>query len=348
MVLGLLLTIATVILSAARRPTQFDEAAVAASKLMIASVESLAAHRRELRIPVDPFTDPEGSGLIGTDNSDLTTTIGELRAKQTSVNPAFAGLIVMWLKEAGVVAGDKVALSLTGSFPGLNIAALSACASMNVKPVIISSVGASSFGANIPGFSWLDMERHLHDQRLISYRSQYASLGGIVDTEGGLDGEGYAIGERAIALHGAQYLREGGVPTVEDDMERRWSLYMAGGRPKAYINVGGGVTALGWVEESAVIGNGLLRWVPEVADSRRGLLFRMHEAGVPVIHLLNIKRLASASGLPVGPSKLELSAARTTKPLVHAAWLGGVLGVWLFVSALALPRSPQAKSNGPE
>lgn len=346
--LGLLLAASTVVLSLARRPMRFDETAMAASRLMIASVESLAGHRRDLRIPVDPYTDPAGSGLIGADDSDLTTTIGELRAKQTSMNPAFAGLIVMWLKEAGVVAGDRVALSLTGSFPGLNIAALSACAAMSVEPVIISSVGASSFGANIPGFSWLDMERHLHERRLIPRLSQYASLGGIVNTEGGLDGEGYAIGESAIAMHGAEYLREGGVPTVKVDMERRWSLYTAGGKPKAYINVGGGVTALGWVEESATIGNGLLRRVPNIADERRGLLFRMHEAGVPVIHLLNIKSLAAANDIPVGPAKLELSAERTTEPLAHAAWLGGVLGGWLFVCALVLPRSQRGRSRGRE
>jgi hypothetical protein len=49
----------------------------------------------------------------------------------------------------------------------------------------------------------------------------------------------------------------------------------------------------------------------------------MHEAGVPVIHLLNIKSLAAANDIPVGPAKLELSAERTTEPLAHAAWLGG-------------------------
>jgi hypothetical protein len=130
-------------------------------------------------------------------------------------------------------------------------------------------------------------------------------------------------------------------------MERRWSLYTAGGKPKAYINVGGGVTALGWVEESATIGNGLLRRVPNIADERRGLLFRMHEAGVPVIHLLNIKKSCSGQRHSCRPAKLELSAERTTEPLAHAAWLGGVLGGWLFVCALVLPRSQRGKITWP-
>ncbi|MBK6335610.1 MAG: poly-gamma-glutamate system protein [Betaproteobacteria bacterium] len=88
-------------------------------------------------IAIDPTTDPSQSGLIGIDYSDLTTTLGDLRAKQLSVQPAFAALIVTWLKDAGVRRGDRVALSLTGSFPGLNIAALSACEAMGLEALVI-------------------------------------------------------------------------------------------------------------------------------------------------------------------------------------------------------------------
>ena len=45
--------------------------------------------------------------------------------------------------------------------PGANIAVLSAAQAMKVIPVIISSVGASQWGANQLDFTWLDMESAL-------------------------------------------------------------------------------------------------------------------------------------------------------------------------------------------
>ena len=300
-VVGMVLTVAVL-----RRPVEFESEAVRASRIMTDALKALAAHRRTLDIAIDPTTDPSQSGLIGIDYSDLTTTLGDLRAKQLSVQPAFAALIVTWLKDAGVRRGDRVALSLTGSFPGLNIAALSACEAMGLEALVISSIGASSYGANIPGFTWLDMERYLVAQGLVRSRTRYASLGGIVDTEGGLDGQGYVLAERAIDQHGASYLRERGVAGVVHDIERRWGIYSAGGLPKAFINVGGGVTALGWAPEAALLDDGLLRRAPVLRSAERGLIFRMLEAGVPVIHLINIERLVARNHLSRDPMMGEV------------------------------------------
>ena len=52
---------------------------------------------------------------------------------------------------------------MTGSFPGANIAVLSACKAMDIYPVIISSVGASSWGANNINQSWIDIENKLNE-----------------------------------------------------------------------------------------------------------------------------------------------------------------------------------------
>ena len=81
------------------------------------------------------------------------------------------------------------------------------------------------------------------------------------------------------------------------DIERRWGIYSAGGLPKAFINVGGGVTALGWAPEAALLDDGLLRRAPVLRSAERGLIFRMLEAGVPVIHLINIERLVARNHL---------------------------------------------------
>ena len=257
--------------------------------------------RQELGIPLDPAVDPNASGLIGLDYSDLTTTQGSLAAKRTSCNPAFAGILVRLLREAGVKEGDRVAVSLTGSFPAMNLAVLSACSAMKLKPYIISSVGASTFGANIPGFSWLDMEKRLYDRGVFPFLSMAVSLGGVVETGGGIDGTGLEIGAEAVKKHGSPFLEEGDWHDVERSTLARKALFDRDGPPACYVNVGGGLTALGWVPESVRLDNGLLQDVPIVRDPARGLIFRYAEEGVPVIHLLNIERLARRYALPVDP-----------------------------------------------
>lgn len=313
-------------------PEEQDYTARNATSRMVDGLGMLARLRSASGIPLDSQLDPTGSGLIGVEDSDLTTTLGDLRAKQLSTRPEFAGLIVHWLRRAGVHPGDRVALTLTGSFPGLNLAAMSACAALQLQPIIISSVGSSSYGANIPGFTWLDMERHLYDRGVLPWRSGHVSLGGIIDTEGGLDGQGLDLGRRAIAAHGAAFLDEGGAPRVQVDIERRWKLYTAEGLPRAYINVGGAVTALGWVPEAALLGNGLIGRAPSVRSELRGLIFRMHEAGVPVIHLLNVERLAARHHVALSPSHVtESSTDRHATWKRHVLLLGAVLAVWSVV-----------------
>lgn len=332
------MAIASTLLSfALRQQVFFDDTALEASRNTLKSINSVATLRRDLEIPIDKAIDPANSGLIGIDNSDLTTTLGSLHAKQTSLNPRFSGLIVMWLKQAGVRSGDLVAVSFTGSFPALNLAVLNACKAMNLRPFIISSVGASSFGANIPGFTWLDIEKMLNDKGQIPWMSKYASLGGIVDTQGGIDGTGLAIGEAAITRHGAQFLHEDGQKTLIHDIDRRKALYFSEGRPKAFINVGGGITALGWIPEAALLDNGLLKRVPYSSSSQRGLIFRMHEAGVSVIHLLNIERLAAAHHFPISPVVLDIGAENPSfAKHEHLLVLSVVFLTWLILGAILL------------
>lgn len=339
LVLGAVLVFGTFVVYLLAPPVVFDKDARQAIRQMGAGLRELKTLRERLGIPLDQNLDPVLSGLIGVDYTDLTTTLGDLRAKQTSLNPAFAGLLVQWLKQAGVPQGGSVALSFSGSFPALNLAALCACEALNLQPLIISSVGASSYGANIPGFTWLDMEAWLFERGIIRSRTSLASLGGILDTGGGIDEQGIVLGEAAIAKHGAVYLREGTTNNVSADVERRMRLYCARGTPAAFINVGGNVTSLGWVREAALLDNGLLSRVGSCASPRRGTIFRMAEAGVPVIHLINIERLAAANHLPVGalarqtgnPQQIDLTAARNN----HLRQLGLLLLTWLVFATLA-------------
>lgn len=298
--------LAALLVEGAYLPSQRDAAEdeLKAARLMEKATASLRAYRESLGIPLDPLLDPNQTGLIGLDYSDLTTTVGSLPAKRTACNPAFAALMARMLKEAGCEEGDTVVLTLTGSFPALNIAALSACSALGLEARFISSIGASTYGANIPGFAWLDMERYLYQNGIFPYYATAVAFGGVVETGGGIDGTGIALAEASVAAHGAPFLEEGDYQDVVRSTLRRKEILDAGGKPACYVNVGGGLTALGWVAESARLDNGLLRGVPQTADPARGLVFRYMEEGVPVIHMLNIERLAARYALPVDPIPL--------------------------------------------
>ncbi len=218
----------------------------------------------------------------------------------------------------------------------LNIATLAACDVLKLKPTLISSVGASTYGANIPHFTWLDMEARLYEKKLISNRSQYASLGGIMDTEGGIDGTGISFAEASIVKHGAFYLQEGTPKTVIFDVQRRMQIYTAKVLPAAFINVGGNVTALGWVAESALVDNGFLQSLPYSESEQRGLIFRMYEKEIPVIHLLNIERLAARYNLPNVATTISIEWDVNQAWRIQCRQLGYVLFGWFLLGTLVL------------
>lgn len=280
----------------------------AAMELMQRSTEAIKKEKLRMGISIDRRFDTNDTGLIGVEYTDITTTLGSLVAKRTSTNPAFAAAIVDMLDRAGVRPEDQVAVSFSGSFPALNIAVLSAARVLNLHPIIISSEGASMYGANHPDMTWLDMERVLAETGLLPYRSIAASLGGIADAQGGLDGTGIEAGLRAIRRNGIPLLEEGGSSTLTADVRKRLALFdqaLGGQRPAAFINVGGSLTSLGDGPEGHRIPAGLLKKIPAVRNPERGIIFRMGERSVPVIHLLKIKSIAAQYGIPIDPSPLS-------------------------------------------
>ena len=96
----------------------------------------------------------------------------------------------MLFEEIGLQDGDSIAVSMTGSLPGANIAMLSACKSMGLNPVILSSVGSSSWGANKENLTWAHMEEHLYEKKLIDFQSLAISIGGENDLGENISDEG--------------------------------------------------------------------------------------------------------------------------------------------------------------
>ena len=100
-----------------------------AAQRMLRCMEAVRSYKEELRIPLSP-EDLHGTGLIGEDYNANTTTAGILEAKRTTASTDMAALMVVLLNEAGIRSGDRVGAVMSGSFPGMNLALMSACAAM--------------------------------------------------------------------------------------------------------------------------------------------------------------------------------------------------------------------------
>ena len=276
-----------------------------ASKLAKSASDMLKEHRLQKGVFIDAVNDPNRTALIGQDITPITTDRGYIEAKLTSLNPNFAAVVVEMLKEGGLKEGDVVAVAFTGSFPGLNIAVHSALQTLKLKPVIITSVGASNWGANDPYYTWLDMEKTLFNAGLFNQKSIAASYGGGLDRGRGLSPEGRDLIHAAIDRNGIELINE---EYLENSIEKRLEIYKkySEGPIKLFINVGGGIASIGSTENYQFIPGGYSPPLKMKNFPIKGVLIRMSEENIPFIHLLNITQLANKYGLPVSPVPLPL------------------------------------------
>ena len=282
----------------------FEEKLVAANAMQRA-LDLVRNHRtHETSAPIDRELDPTGSGMIGPASSITTTNSGSLAAKRTTVNPNWAAVLVDLLHRAGVERGDLVAVGISGSFPALNMATLIAADAVGADTVVIASAGASSFGANISGFGWLDMEHLLSSAGLFRSRTIAASLGGTRDRALGMDRAGRRILRDSIDEYGIRFID---VREEIASIEERMRIYQerAGGRRyAAYINAGGALVSVGPKSVKRLYEPGVnLRPHPRGigVDS---VMMRFLSEGIPVINLSKVIPLAEAYGLPVEPTSL--------------------------------------------
>ncbi len=274
-----------------------------AAKLMYGSELAIARRAEEMGIRVDEDLIKKKSRLdiatnrlkvigylIGEEDSPLVSAEGALYSKIACTDPNFAAVIVEFLREAGVREGDTIAVSLSGSLPGAGIAVFSASKAMDLNPIIISSLGASSWGATKPELTLLDMERILYEEGVFSFRSQAASMGGFWDIQKKKsDSEKIQLAE--IVKRNDLFL------IYEDDVtkntEQRMEIYTeyAGKNPiKAFVNVGGDSAVVGRKKYRKYIPTGLFFELPLDKFPRKGVTMYMVEKGVPVVNIKNIKR----------------------------------------------------------
>ncbi|HHS50532.1 MAG TPA: poly-gamma-glutamate system protein [candidate division Zixibacteria bacterium] len=313
---------ATVELSKVRlRKPHFDEK-VTASNLTMRAFSAVKNHAGETLVK-DPIADPNSTGLIGDQFTIITTDRGDLGAKLTTTNPNWGAVVVDMLSEAGARREDYVAVAYTGSMPALNIAVLCAIETIGATPVIISSVGASMWGANNPEFAWPDMESVLFENGIIKHRSTSASLGGRGDAGGNVSPEGRAKLREIIERNGIDLIE---APTLDEAIDRRMEIYGSalpeGARYSAFVNVGGGLASIGSSQNLVAVRPGLNMTIPRGNFPRKGAMIRFAERGVPVINLSEVNEIARRYGLPVSPMPLpDVPHGDVYSELRYRLWL---------------------------
>ena len=274
-----------------------------AAKAMAQGMEVIRQARLSLFGRIDLEHDPNGSGMIGSGLTPITSKTGVLSAKITGANPNFAAIMVHLYKRAGLKEGDVVAMAFSGSFPSLNLAALAAAETLELVPIPITSVSASRWGANDPQLTWLDMERRLFEKGVIQHRSVAASLGGERDRGGGIPPDGIRMLKEAIKRNAVEFIDP---PDLASSFDLRMNIYEehAAGRPVAcFVNVGGGAGSVGTPLVKKMFRPGLNRTTPHPGRLRDAVMTRMSRNGIPVINLIYIDKLAKRYGLPVRPER---------------------------------------------
>jgi poly-gamma-glutamate system protein len=275
-----------------------------ASQLTSLAATTLKDYRLEKGVFTDDVNDPNQTALIGQEYTQITTDRGYIEAKLSSTNPNFAAVIVQLLKDAGVEKGDNVAVAMTGSFPGLNISVLAATETLELNPIVITSVGSSNWGANDPFFTWLDMESLFIKSGVFHTKSVAASMGGGSDIGRGLSPQGRKLISKAIERNKVMFINE---KHLEESIAKRMEIYKAqsnGKAIKAFINVGGGIASLGNTINGKIIPAGLTEFLPAANFPVRGVMIQMGQQHIPIIHLLNISQLLEKYGLPLSPVPL--------------------------------------------
>lgn len=289
---------------AAKRHDHYDSMLAAAQK-MHRAVREIYLKKSRLGL-LNEQDDVNRTGFVGEEYTDLTTTVGNLTAKRTATNPDFAAYLVRLLIEQNLTKDDSILVTMTGSFPGMNLALICALEQLEIPSFRVASLGSSSYGANQLELTWIDIEDILVREGILSRRSDLVTLGGTGDIGGGLAPETIEALRRKCARLDYPLLESG---NKRAQYEERLNLF---GEPKSYsllINVGGNHLMLGTGPEGRELPGGFIRpessdWERNVSTTSGGMVFDFLHSGVPVLNLLHVEELATQAGIPIDPAPL--------------------------------------------
>ncbi|MEI6195414.1 MAG: poly-gamma-glutamate system protein [Verrucomicrobiota bacterium] len=287
-----------------------------ANQITSADLTQKAAHAKEMAqraekflqeaklaaaLPRDPGLWSADSPWLGDELTPLVTTLGSLEAKRIAANPDWARVLTFKLHELGVRPSSVVAAGCSGSFPGLNLSLACACEALAAKLITVSSVTASTWGANQPGFTWPEIESRLVRAGIIGRLSSAVAMGGFAD--GALDLEPTArevvrkIQSASAAELGASVMRPA---SLQESVQQRLAIYAreaAGQSIVLYVNVGGTEASLGESPAAFHLRSGFIAARPFDLSPGRGVIARFAEQGVPTLSLLHVEGLALEWGV---------------------------------------------------
>lgn len=270
--------------------------------------------------------DPGKTGWVGEAMTPVTSLPASLVAKQTSVNPNFAAVIVDMLTQAGIQRGDCVAVGYSGSYPALNVCLCAALETLELKPIVIASAASSQFGANDPQLLWIDMERILFEHGQISFRSTAASIGGYGDRGKGMSDQARNLFVAAIKRNNLSLIQQ---ETLSESIEERMRIYrdQSHEKPiKAYVNVGGGAASIRGSTGKRLYRVGLNISAPPGFAQADSVMSRFARQGIPVINLVRAEELAARFGLPEAPAVMPaVGTGAVFVQTTHRRWLAAVV-----------------------
>ena len=264
-------------------------------------------------LALDENTDPYHSGFIGVEYSEITTTMGSLPAKQCSTDPLWAVQFIRWFGELGLTRGDRVLVSASSSFPGMVYSCLAACEALGLDVTFLLSLGASTWGANRPELNFSGMLELLHRGGYVKTRPSMYTLGGTNENADGMDDE-------------AKRLLQGMVSDDElvkgltlDELVALKSEHLSGVR--VMVSIGGNASSMGTDTMSLNLTPGIV-YPSEKLDGGNGLAGNALRAGIPVIHVLNLRGLAEDCGIDFTARHRNFSRNRSI--------FGGIVSMFVF------------------
>jgi poly-gamma-glutamate system protein len=270
----------------------------------------------------DTDADPWNCGLIGIEWSGITTTLGDLSAKRTACNPAWAIQFSRWFEQQGLKPGDPIAIYSSSSFPGLLLSAIVASEAMELDPLLIVSLGASTWGANNPDYPWPVLATELRRAGFIHKRADFYTLGGGSELGHELSPEGAELLHNAAINAGVELLTADNL----NDMISLKTRLMESHQARLLLSIGGSHANMGDDYDVLRLHTGPVP-VTDISVSGNGIIGYAMRGDIPVIHMLNLKHLSKMSGIPYDASPRKMAPTRVN------AWMSGA-GIILFFIVL--------------
>ena len=290
------------------------------AKIMDSAIKILKKEVKDKGYTIYKDIDPNTTGLIFKEDSPIRTGSGDLESKQTTLKSNFAALIVDEFIKAGISVGDTIAVGMTGSMPGANIALLSACKAMNVYPVIISSMGASMWGATESDFTWIDMEHILYKSAIFEKISIAYSLGGKGDClRKSKNEDGRNLFEEKVKKYNIQKIDYStfDMNNLYKSIDQRIDLFNDNigsiDNYVAYVNIGGGAASIGVGGKDRLNTPGYLKPKKVLSQKPNESVARYFaENNIPLVHVLHIQQFVKGI-LPFGSEKIPVGESRIYK-----------------------------------